>query len=74
MLLPAAVEIRDGGTHLRGCSEIKKHLFIPVGMLYDVNDFINSDRFERYLIDRDYEETELKEMIKNKQHLVNVKC
>jgi hypothetical protein len=74
MLLPAAVEIRDGGTHLRGCSEIKKHLFIPVGMLYDVEDFVDVNRFERYLIDRDYEETKLKEMIKTQRSLVNVKC
>ena len=74
MMLPASVEIRNGGTYLRGCSEIKKHLFIPTGLLYDVNDFSSSDRFEKYLLDREYEETELKETIKIQQTLVNVKC
>ena len=49
VMLPNSVEIRDGGTYLRGCEEIKKHLYIPVGLLYDERDFPSYDRFKYFL-------------------------
>ena len=64
-MLPSAVEIRDGGTYRRGFEEIKKHLYIPIGFLFDVKDFPSVELFNEYCLNREYEETKLKEMIKN---------
>tara|TARA_Y100001963_G_scaffold29518_1_gene40168 strand:+ start:1020 stop:1610 length:591 start_codon:yes stop_codon:yes gene_type:complete len=74
IMLPSAVDIRDGGTWRRGCDEVKKHLYIPVGLLYDVKDFPSIRYFNEFLLNRDYEETEFKKLLTEKKTLVNVKC
>ena len=58
IILPDLIKINDAGTKRRGRIEIKKHLFIPTMMLYDVIDFENYSKY------RDNEE--INETIKNR--------
>ena len=74
IMLPSAVQIRDGGTYKRGVKEIKKHLYIPTSLLFDCQDFNSILEFNSYQQDIDNDDIKFKKLVEKRCPLVNVKC
>jgi hypothetical protein len=46
MILPECIEKKKGGTDKRGKNEMSDCLYIPMGLLYDIEDFDNYEDFK----------------------------